>query len=176
MKDAPVSYPQKETLSPIHTAINEWLHKLAEVERHYSATWGVARLPSIVSPETQAKWNRHTAKLASAIAADDLWAVEELAQGSVRGWAAMENEATSLGRDKLQPRVVEVVSDLTGTIYRIWSGAQPTPRDGVVDEPVECVARILDAAQLVNQPKWNNTAEQKRGKISDDDMRDDLPF
>lgn len=151
MIPTPAGYPADESLTPVQTAINQWLHKLAAVEQDYSAKWGVGRLPLLTTQATSEKWTRHVAKLTAAIIAEDLYTVEDLAQGTVRAWAAMDREATQEGYTPQPPDILQVRSDLTGTVYRIYTGPRPHPQPGVIDEPLECVARILDAAQLVNQ-------------------------
>lgn len=74
-------------------------------------TWGVNRLPELVSPETAAKWGSALAKLNAAILAADT--AETIARVNVclRGIAAMDAEARERGHQPLAAHYWQTVID-----------------------------------------------------------------
>jgi len=143
-------------LNPAQLEINNWIIRLDDVARAVEARWGIDRLPGLVSPETQAKWQRHVAKLDDAITSSDLPLVRDLAQGAIRGYARLEVEAVSLGAEKNRPEVWDIRSPETGIHYRVCKTLQDARLWAFQPEAVvytlEEIARILDKRQLTEQP------------------------
>jgi hypothetical protein len=79
--------------------------------RAMDAKWGVDRLHQLVSPATAEKFGSALAKLNAAIAAND--PAETIARAGVciRGFAAMDAEATAAGHQPITPESWEVVVD-----------------------------------------------------------------
>ena len=67
------------------------------VARQIEATWGIDRLPELVSPETAAKYGSAIAKLNAALGAEDREAVAARAGVCIRGLQAMDKEARAAG-------------------------------------------------------------------------------
>lgn len=146
----------EQSLSPEQLQINFHILALDDVARKFEAVWGAGRLPTLVSPETRLKWKTQIEKLRTAILANDLPAVVELAAGTMRGWTALEAQALRGGHRPIAPDVWEVRHPDSGQIYRITRNlnearAQAAP--GTVTYTLEEVACILETRQLVNQPK-----------------------
>ncbi len=76
--------------SPDDTAIHYALAPFDDAIRRTDLTWGVDRLPGLVSPEMAAKWGTAMAQLNAAIEARDLADVTARVGVCLRGIAAME--------------------------------------------------------------------------------------
>jgi hypothetical protein len=70
--------------------------------------WGVDRLPDLVSVETAAKWGVAMANLNAAIASQDPAMVAARVQACLRGFSAMDAEATAAGHKPITPDAWEV--------------------------------------------------------------------
>ena len=70
--------------------------------------WGMDRLPELVSIETAEKWGSAMGKLNDAITAGNVEETKLRVGVCVRGLAALDAEAESLGRKPLPPEVWEV--------------------------------------------------------------------
>lgn len=154
-----------DQLKPEQLEINVWIYRLDEVSREVEARWGIDRLRHLVSPETQVKWERHVSKLDQAIQDGDLAAVRDLAQGAIRGYKKLEDEAVSLHQNKNRPDVWDVHSP-AGVHYRICK----TVADAQLwahQQNVNCytlqeIAHILDGKQLtVMHPVKNEKVNTK---------------
>lgn len=80
-------------------------------------TWGVDRLPALVSPETAAKFGRLVGLLNEALRANDAPKVAALTATAVRGWQAMDAEARRLGHEPLPAWMT--MTDVDGHIFVI---------------------------------------------------------
>ena len=80
---------------PFVAGVPEILDKMV---RDMDRKWGVDRLPEIVSPETAAKYGSALAKLCAAIDEGEPEMIAARANVCMRGMAAMDGEALSLGR------------------------------------------------------------------------------
>jgi len=69
------------------------------------AKWGIDRLPEFVSPATAEKYGRAMAHLNAMIAASDPERTAAAAANCIKGLAAMDAEATALGRAPIAPDV-----------------------------------------------------------------------
>ncbi len=69
--------------------------------RQMEATWGIDRLPELVSPETAAKYGSAIAKLNAALGESDPDAVAVRAGVCIRGLQAMDREARSAGQQPM---------------------------------------------------------------------------
>jgi hypothetical protein len=78
-------------------AVDHAIAPFDRVAREMDATWGIDRLPSLVSPETAAKYGRTIASLNEAIEAADEFRAADRAQACIRGMAAMDAEARAAG-------------------------------------------------------------------------------
>ena len=77
------------------------LMPLDEVARQMEAKWGIDRLPGLVSTETAARFGSALEKLERAIDANDPGEVQARADILIRGWKALDREATERGAETL---------------------------------------------------------------------------
>lgn len=79
--------------------------------RRLDVKWGQDRLVELVSPETAAKWGAAMANLNAAIASDDPQLVVARVNACLRGFAAMDAEATAAGHQPIVPDAWEFQID-----------------------------------------------------------------
>lgn len=147
-------------------------------------TWGVGRLPSLVSPELAAKFGVGKAQLDEAIDADDMERVITKAAMMVRAWGALNAEALKLGAQSIKSldgAVVHHRHPENGKAY-VFTLDKATvhrmPGSGVYSFDEVC--RIVD---WFSQQSGGVVEEVKKlfpgasvGKVDQDDMDDDIPF
>ena len=79
--------------------------------RETDARWGVDRLPELVSPETARRWGVAMANLNAAIEANDPDMTVARVNACLRGFAAMDAEATAAGHQPIPPAAQEIEVD-----------------------------------------------------------------
>lgn len=89
------------------TAAHYALAPYDEAVRQADKTWGVDRLPAIVSPETAAKWGTAMAQLNAAIETGDVDQITARVGVCLRGIDAMNAEAERTGKSKSNPEIIE---------------------------------------------------------------------
>lgn len=124
-KHDPITYggaPAVEVQCDMATAPFD--HAVREAER----TWGVDRLPDLVTAETAARWGLALGKLNEALAANDPEQVKTWVNVCIRGIAAMDAEARAAGHQPSNPDIWEIELDgkRIGIIRdgREWPAAQ----------------------------------------------------
>jgi len=95
----PFINPNPENATGIYDAIRPLDRVALEMEEK----WGADRLPDLVSPATAARFASAQKKLNAAIDADDLELVIKKAAALIRGWKALNEEATAAGRKPMEP-------------------------------------------------------------------------
>jgi hypothetical protein len=145
-------------LEPHQQEINQWLQRLDDVSRGIEARWGVGRLERLCTPAMAVKWNAHWEKLNDAIQRQHLADVATLAQGAIRGWQALVNDAAAQGHQPLPPDVWETHLPDTGEVLHlvktITDARAPHP-EGVVVISLQEVAAIISAQRnrvYLNRP------------------------
>lgn len=137
-----------KSLLPHQQEINQWLQRLDDVSRGFEARWGYGRLERLCSPALAVKWDSQWQRMNAAIQAQHLADVATLAQGCMRGWAAVEADALALGHKPLDPDAWETRMPLTGEVLRvvktIADSHAPVPQGTVVMTLAE-VAGIVQA-------------------------------
>ena len=88
-------------LDQIHGALKPLDAAVADIELR----WGYGRLETLVSPETAAKFEAARAKLDVALHEEDVALVIQRAGVMIRGWAALEKEATERGHKPAPPEL-----------------------------------------------------------------------
>ena len=142
-----IPWPEENSLAPVDYQINRLVQKLDDVVRGYEAIWGVGRLPELVPVELNEKWQRQIYKLNTAIADRDVAAVEELIDGTIRGWAALEQAAIQAGHNPIDPDVWEIKLS-NGQILRICKNlnqARAKAEEGYVTWSLYEVANFIAA-------------------------------
>lgn len=87
--------------------------------------WGVDRLPELVSVESAAKWGKAMAGLNEAIGKNDPDKTKFWVEVCLRGLAAMDAEAVSLGRPVSDPMIWE--HEFEGKVYGIIEDGREWP-------------------------------------------------
>ena len=116
--------------------------------READLRWGVDRLPELVAPETAARWGVAMANLNAAIEANDPDLVVARVNACLRGFSAMDKEATAAGHQPIPPQAQEIEVD--GVLCAIISDAAMWPvyqnvRPGVRVYTLREVANALSA-------------------------------
>ena len=144
--------------------------------------WGVDRLPELVSVESAEKWGKAMAGLNGAIDAQDPDKVKFWVEVCLRGLAAMDAEAVSLGRPVSDPMIWEY--EYEGTTFGIIEDGREWPaayakRPGISIHTMREVAVALHEHRngLVNAIKLSfpgaEVAAVRRPKA---DLEDDIDF
>ncbi len=92
-------------------AIEEAVKPLDRVAVEMEGKWGAGRLARLVSPATAARFGAAREKLDAAIRENDADAVAHRAAVVIRGWQALDAEATANGADALPPKTWSVKDD-----------------------------------------------------------------
>ena len=150
--------------------------------REMDKRYGVDRLPELVSVESAAKWGKAVAGLNSAIDAQDPDKVKFWVEVCLRGLAAMDAEAVSLGRPLSDPMIWEY--EYEGTTFGIIEDGREWPaayakRPGIAIHTMREVAVALHEHRngLVNAIKLSFPgAEVKAVRRPQADLEDDFDF
>ena len=150
--------------------------------REMDKKWGVDRLPELVSVESAAKWGKAVAGLNGAIDAQDPDKVKFWVEVCLRGLAAMDAEAVSLGRPVSDPMIWE--HEYEGTVYGIIEDGREWPaayakRPGIAIHTMREVAVALHAHRngLVDAIKLSFPgAEVKAVRRPQAELEDDFDF
>jgi hypothetical protein len=150
--------------------------------REMDKRWGVDRLPELVSVESAAKWGKAVAGLNGAIDAQDPDKVKFWVEVCLRGLAAMDAEAVSLGRPMSDPDIWEY--EYEGTTFGIIEDGRQWPaayakRPGIAIHTMREVAVALHAHRngLVDAIKLSFPgAEVKAVRRPQADLEDDFDF
>lgn len=150
--------------------------------REMDKRWGVDRLPELVSVESAEKWGKAMAGLNAAIDAQDPDKVKFWVEVCLRGLAAMDAEAVSLGRPVSDPDIWEY--EYEGTVFGVIEDGREWPaayakRPGIAIHTMREVAVALHAHRngLVDAVKLAFPgAEVKAVRRPKSDLEDDIDF
>lgn len=165
-------------------AIGNALAPFDRAVRETERTWGIDRLPELVSPESAAKWGSAVGKLNAAIEAGDLADVTARVGVCLRGLAALDAEARAAGHQPIKAEAWEITVDgVTCAILKddaAWPKYAET-RPGVRVYSLREVSHALAAyggmvaAVKDNFPGARVTAVRERTQL-EKELDDDLPF
>lgn len=171
--------------NPIADGIYHALRPLDAVASRMEEKWGVDRLPDLVTPATASRFGTAKAKLDAALEADDVDAVVHRAAVMIRGWEALDAEATAAGR---KPVEVEAWlwrddNDVPHAFLRDASDAirygkaNPGVRCWTMSEIVRVAAAAEERSSLIGRVKetWPG-AEVTDIKRKNEVLDDELPF
>ena len=143
--------PDESSLA-VQSAVQGYDRHIWEAER----TWGVDRLPSLVSDDTRQRWWTGVGMLNTAIRDNNAVMVKALVDNMIVGLQKMISEAEAAGYGPLAPdiwesalsdgRVLRLVRSFPGPSY------QPDGRD-VILWTLEDVARLVDKQDAINKIK-----------------------
>lgn len=84
--------------------------------------WGQDRLPELVSPATAARWGQAMADLNAALESNNVDLTVQKVNACLRGFAAMDAEATAAGHQPIPPQAQEI--DVDGQLCAVlWDDA-----------------------------------------------------
>ena len=133
--------------------IKKWVDKIDQVAISYEAKWGIGKLPELITDELKAKWRTQNERFNDAIGRQDLRDIQNLCEGTIRAWSALEQNAIANGHKPHDAEYWEIKGDFTYRIYKTHIDArQPSPK-GTVSYSLQEVANILQDYQLVNKVK-----------------------
>ena len=171
--------------NPIADGIYHALRPLDAVASRMEERWGVDRLPDLVTPATASRFGTAKAKLDAALEADDVDAVVHRAAVMIRGWEALDAEATAAGR---KPVEVEAWlwrddNDVPHAFLRdasdaiSYGKANPGVRCWTMSEIVRVAAAAEERSSLIGRVKetWPG-AEVTDIKRKNEVLDDELPF
>lgn len=136
--------------------IIRWLNRLDEFVIAKEAEWGIGNLQKWCSVTTADKMARQDKKLASAIERQDIRAVQDLVNGTMRGYEVMEEEAAQNGHKPIAPEYMEVKleSGFHLRIAKTSTEARGCTESGVYVWSLKEVARVIESDYtLVNRLK-----------------------
>ena len=176
----------KEYGDPIADGIHHAIKPVDEIATRMELKWGCDRLPGLVSPETAAKFGSAKAKLDAAILDNDPQAVAKKAQVMVKGYKALDKEASN-DHEPFKPRIWHYTTQ-AGFKFAIAKGNADAIKairsdqrmEGVAVYSLDEIGRLLesDSMALVNAikeqfPDSNVTAIRP---AKNDSLDDPLPF
>jgi len=91
-----------------YLAIQGAIEPLDRVAVDMERKWGAGRLERLVSPDTAMRFGSARDKLDQAIMERDLPEIARRASVVIRGWQALDKEATSIGAERLEGRAIGV--------------------------------------------------------------------
>ena len=151
----------KEYGDPIADGIHHAIKPVDEIATRMELKWGCERLPGLVSPATAAKFGSAKAKLDAAIINNDPQAVAQRATIMVKGWKAMDKEASD-NHEPFKPRIWHHTTQ-AGFKFAVAKGnadaikaIRTDPRmEGVAVYSLDEIGRLLesDSMALVNAVK-----------------------
>ena len=166
-------------LNEISLQIKKWIDRLDQVAISYEAKWGIGRLQKLISPDLSVKWNIQNNKLRAAIDQQDVGLIAELVEGTVRAWAALEQNAIANGHKPNEADYWEVTPKDSDSVYRIYKNnydARSAAPQGVLRYSLTEVANILESQQLINQVKGKLGGTVQKIDHSTPLQDDDIPW
>jgi hypothetical protein len=170
--------------SSIYEAIYHALRPLDKIAANLETKWGVDRLPSLVSPDTAAKFGTAKAKLDQAIEAEDPELVTRKATVLWRGWAAMAEEATAAGHKPLEVEAWAWESEggTAFTVCRSSTHAHALVKRGDIGGRIYSLEEICRIVEAVDKPgligavkdAFPDSTVRRVRPVEDPD--DDIPF
>jgi hypothetical protein len=172
---------------PIAEGIHHSIKPLDRIATEMEIKWGCDRLVSLVAPQTAAKFGSAKAKLDAAIELNVAAEVAKTASVMMRGWAALDAEATKGGHRPLEPNIWSHTTE-AGFRFAVAQGnadaikALKTHDDleGVHVYSLDEIGRLLESAamSLVNATKERfpgATVKAVRTPLPDG-MNDEVPW
>lgn len=146
-----------EGLNDTQLEIIRWTDKLDQFVIAKEATWGIGALQTMCSAATAEKIERQNKKLADAVKAQDIRAVQDLVNGFIKGYEIMEKEAIERGFKPIFPECMEFQNKETGFVLRISKNvveARNLHAEGVYVWSLSEIARVIENEYtLVNRIK-----------------------
>lgn len=167
------------TINDTQREIIRWVDRLDEFVTAKESEWGIGNLQKWCSVTTADKMARQDEKLAAAIKAQDIRSVQDLVQGTMRGYEVMETEALANGHKPVAPEYLEVKLE-SGFHLRIAknnSEARQVTQQGVYVWTLKEVARVIESDYTLLNKVKDVFPEAQISSVSAFDWKkgDDLP-
>ena len=172
---------------PIAEGIHASIKPLDRVATEMELKWGCDRLPGLVSPQTAAKFGAAKAKLDAAIENNAPADVAKTAGVMMRGWAALDAEATKGGHLPLEPHIWSHTT-AAGFKFAVAQGNADALKaiityaglEGVAVYSLDEIGRLLESKsmELVNAAKdrFPGATVKSVRRPRAGDMVDELPW
>ena len=116
--DRKIGFVEEQMMNDKQIVINQVMYALDLVRHRLDLKWGVGRLLEKCSPELRVKWEAQMVRLNDAVFAEDVFAVEELIKGCVRGLEVIEKDVCARGVVPFEVQFWEVMCS-DGQKYRV---------------------------------------------------------
>lgn len=152
--------------------------------RRMDAKWGVNRLPDLVSPAMNQRWAQAMVNLNAAIQSADPDLVAARVAACLRGFAAMDAEATAVGHQPIVPEAWEFEIDgkvcallRDDAAWRAYSAQRPGVRVYTIREVVNALASYGQTVAAVKDafPGAQVVAVRQRTPL-EAELDDEVPF
>lgn len=152
--------------------------------REMDRKWGQDRLPDLVSAETAARWGTAMANLNAAIDAGDPAMVVARVNACLRGFAAMDAEATAAGHQPIVPEAWEFQMDgKTCAVLRddaawpAYASVRPEVRIYTMREVANALAAYGQTVAAVKDSFPGATVSSVRSPTPlETELNDSIPF
>lgn len=153
-------------MTPTQNAINKLLYELDQVIIKYETLWGVYKLESLATGSLAEKVQAQIDKLIAAVEAQDINLVRQLTAGTIRMYAALEQNAIKLGAKPLPPDMWEM--QIGSKVYRVVKAT--TDERGAAQEGREVVTleQLLNLYDNRNQEILDTMKRQPQALKLDD--------
>ena len=172
---------------PIADGIHHSIIPVDKIATDMELKWGCERLPGLVSPATASKFGSAKAKLDQAILDNDPTAVAKRSTVMVKGWKAMDDEATQNGYKPLVPKIWSHTTK-SGFMFAVARGNADAIKalrtrddmEGIAVYSLDEIGMLLESKSmaLVNAIKneWPGSAVAEIKGVTKGDMNDECPF
>jgi hypothetical protein len=172
---------------PVAEGIHASIKPLDRIATEMELKWGCDRLPGLVSPQTAAKFGSAKAKLDAAIESNVAADVAKTAGVMMRGWTALDAEATKGGHRPLEPNIWSHTT-AAGFRFAVAQGNADALKalnmdpdmEGVAVYSLDEIGRLLESKsmELVNAAKERfpgATVKAVKTPLPDE-MNDEVPW
>ncbi len=97
LKQKKIGWPEVDQLSRRDYEMQRWIEKLDSLAVQFDARWGVSALEKLAPFDMAQKWERQKEKINMAIESGNVEIMQQLFDGTKRGYEAMEDAAVALG-------------------------------------------------------------------------------
>jgi len=154
------------------------------VARAMDRKWGQDRLPELVSPEMASRWGKAMSDLNAALDSGNVDLVVQKVNACLRGFAAMDREATAAGHKPIPPEALEVEVDgvvcailADGNQWPVYAALRPGLRIYTLREVGNALAAYGASVAAVKDlwPGAEVVAVRKPTKL-EEELQDSIPF
>jgi len=190
---SPMTRPQRHNkgdrlmhsgIKPEEVACDFALGPFDTAARNMERRWGINRLEGLVSPETAARYGSALGKLNAAMDANDPAEVATRAGVCIRGFAAMDAEATAAGHQPITPDAMEI--EIDGKLCAVlrdeaawpaYAAARPGVRVYTLREVANALAAYGQSVAAVKDAfPGAQVAAVRKPSLLELELNDSIPF